>query len=176
RSCYRLAVSNLLGSCSRLFTNRLTQLANRVTDNPIRTGGPVMTPRKIPTLQAIGALALIYFVTGKLSLNLAFLNASASPIWPPTGIALAASLLLGYRVWPAIFVGAFFVNVTTTPSILTSLGIAGGNTLEALCGAWLLNRFARGAQIFDRPQDVFKFALAAVISTTISPALGVSSL
>src|SRR5205814_9840827 len=103
-------------------------------------------------------------------------NASASPVWPPAGIALAALLVLGFRVWPAIFLGAFFVNITTTPNILTSLGIASGNTLEAICGAWLVSRFAGGARVFDRPQDVFKFALAALISTTLAPTFGVSSL
>src|SRR6266568_2762779 len=135
-----------------------------------------MNSRKIPTLPAIGALALIYFIAGKLALHLAFLHASASPVWPPAGIALAALLVLGFRVWPAIFVGAFLVNLTTLGNILTSLGIASGNTLEALCGAWLVNRFASGARVFDRPQDVFKFALAALISTTVSPTFGVSSL
>jgi len=135
-----------------------------------------MNPRKFPTLPAIGALALIYLVAGKLALQLAFLHKSASPVWPPAGIALAALLVLGFRVWPAIFIGAFFVNITTTPNILTSLGIASGNTLEALCGAWLVIRFAGGMQVFDRPQNVFKFALAAIISTTLAPTLGVSSL
>ena len=135
-----------------------------------------MNPRKFPTLPAIGALALIYLVAGKLSLHLAFLHKSASPVWPPAGIALAALLVLGFRVWPAIFLGAFFVNITTTPNILTSLGIASGNTLEAICGAWLVSRFAGGARVFDRPQDVFKFALAALISTTLAPTFGVSSL
>jgi signal transduction histidine kinase len=135
-----------------------------------------MNPRKIPTLPAIGALALIYFIAGKLSLQLAFLHKSASPVWPPAGIALAALLVLGFRVWPAIFVGAFLVNLTTLGNILTSLGIASGSTLEALCGAWLVNRFAGGARVFDRPQDVFKFALAALIGTTVSPTFGVSSL
>jgi signal transduction histidine kinase/CheY-like chemotaxis protein len=135
-----------------------------------------MNPRKIPTLPAIGALALIYFIAGKLALRLAFLHASASPVWPPAGIALAALLVLGFRVSPAIFVGAFLVNLTTLGNILTSLGIASGNTLEALCGAWLVNRFAGGARVFGRPQDVFKFALAALVSTTVSPTFGVSSL
>ena len=135
-----------------------------------------MNLRKIPTLPAISALALVYFIAGKLSLHLAFLNASASPVWPPAGIALAALLVLGFRVWPAIFLGAFLVNLMTAGNIWTSVGIAGGNTLEALCGAWLISRFAGGARVFDRPQDVFKFALAALISTTISPALGVTSL
>src|SRR5205823_4662928 len=156
--------------------NRLTDLASRVTGNPIRTGGRVMNPRKFPTLPAIGALALIYLVAGKLSLHLAFLHMSASPVWPPAGIALAALLVLGFRVWPAIFVGAFLVNLTTVGNILSSLGIASGNTLEALCGAWLVNQFAGGMQVFDRPQNVFKFALAAVISTALAPTFGVSSL
>jgi signal transduction histidine kinase/CheY-like chemotaxis protein len=132
--------------------------------------------KKTPALPAIGALTLIYFVAGKLALKLAFVNASASAVWPPAGIALAALLILGYRLWPAIFVGAFLVNLTTAGNIFTSLGIASGNTLEALCGAWLVNRFAGGAQVFDRPQNVFKFAVAALISTSVSPSLGVTSL
>src|SRR6266700_8262604 len=135
-----------------------------------------MYSRRFSTLPAIGVLTLIYFIAGKLGLKLAFLHASASPVWPSAGIALAALLLLGYRVWPAIFVGAFLVNATTAGNIATSLGIAAGNTLEAVCGAWLVNRFAGGTRVFDRAQDVFKFALAAMASTVISPRFGVTSL
>jgi signal transduction histidine kinase len=135
-----------------------------------------MNPRKIPMLPAISALTLVYFIAGKLALKLAFLNASASPVWPPAGIALAALLLLGYRMWPVVFVGAFLVNLTTAGNFLTSIGIASGNTLEAICGAWLVNRFAGGTQVFDRPQYVFKFALAAAISTAVSPFIGLTSL
>src|SRR5438045_4284696 len=111
-----------------------------------------------------------------LGLMLASLHASASPVWPPAGIALAGSLLLGYRAWPAIFIGAFLVNVTTAGNVATSFAIATGNTLEALVGAWLVNRFAGGTNVFDRLQGVFKFALAAGISAIISPAFGVTSL
>jgi len=125
---------------------------------------------------AHGILAIIYFAAGKLGLMLASLHASASPVWPPTGIALAAALLFGYRVWPAIFVGAFLVNVTTAGDVATSFAIATGNTLEALAGAWLVNRFAGGKNFCDRPQGVFRFALAAAISTIISPVFGVTSL
>src|SRR5216110_1589386 len=124
----------------------------------------------------IGLLTLVYFIAGKFGLMLASLHASASPVWPPAGIALAALLVLGYRAWPAIFVGAFLVNVTTEGNVATSLAVASGNTLEAVCGAWLVNRFAGGTTVFDRPQGVFKFALAAVVSTIISPAFGVTSL
>src|SRR5437016_4298685 len=124
----------------------------------------------------IGILAVVYVVAGKFGLMLASLHASASPVWPSAGIALAAVLLLGYRVWPAIFVGAFLVNVTTAGNVATSLAIAIGNTLEALAAAWLVNRFAGGRNVFERPQGVFKFGLASAISTVISPAFGVTSL
>src|SRR5438034_929782 len=135
-----------------------------------------MHSRAFPGLPIIGLLTLVYFIAGKFGLMLASLHASASPVWPPAGIALAALLLLGYRAWPAIFVGAFLVNVTTAGNVATSLAIASGNTLEAVCGAWLVNRFAGGRTVFDRPQGVFKFALAAVVSTIISPVFGVTSL
>ena len=132
--------------------------------------------KRVSGLPVIGLLTLVYFIAGKFGLMLASLHASASPVWPPAGIALAALLVLGYRAWPAIFVGAFLVNVTTAGNVATSLAVASGNTLEAVCGAWLVNRFAGGTTVFDRPQGVFKFALAAMVSTIISPAFGVTSL
>jgi signal transduction histidine kinase/ActR/RegA family two-component response regulator len=135
-----------------------------------------MDPRRLRTAAAVGILTALYFVAAKLSLKLAFLHASASPVWPPAGIALAALLLLGYRVWPAIFVGAFLVNLTTAGNFFTSLGIATGNTLEAVAGAWLMHRFAGGIQVFDRAQNVFKFSLIVLFSTLVSPTIGLTSL
>ncbi|HWX17510.1 MAG TPA: MASE1 domain-containing protein [Chthoniobacterales bacterium] len=135
-----------------------------------------MQSRRFSGLPLIGILAVIYFIAGKLGLMLASLHTSASPVWPPAGIALAGLLLLGYRAWPGIFIGAFLVNVTTAGNVATAFAIATGNTLEALVGAWLVNRFAGGTNVFDRPQGVFKFALAAGISTIISPAFGVTNL
>jgi signal transduction histidine kinase len=135
-----------------------------------------MQSRRFSGLPLIGTLAVIYFIAGKLGLMLASLHASASPVWPAAGMALAALLLFGYRMWPAIFVGAFLVNVTTAGNVATSFCIALGNTLEALAGAFLVNRFAGGKNVFDRPQGVFKFAIAAAISTVLSPVFGVTSL
>jgi PAS domain S-box-containing protein len=118
-----------------------------------------------------------YFVAGKLGLMVAFLHVSASPVWPPTGMALAALLLFGIRFWPAIFVGALLVNVTTAGSVATSLGIATGNTLEGVLGAALVTRFANGRNAFDDARDIFKFAVVAgLLSTTVSATLGVGSL
>ncbi len=135
-----------------------------------------MQPRAFSGLPVIGILTLVYFIAGKFGLMLASLHPSASPVWPAAGVALAALLVLGYRVWPAIFIGAFLVNVTTAGNAATSLAIASGNTLEAVCGAWIVNRFAGGTTVFDGPQGVFKFALAAAVSAIISPVFGVTSL
>ena len=157
---------------------RRDEINYRVSETPARVSHE-KNPRisnRVPGLPFIGLLTLVYFIAGKFGLMLASLHASASPVWPPAGIALAALLVLGYRAWPAIFVGAFLVNVTTAGNVATSLAVASGNTLEAVCGAWLVNRFAGGTTVFDRPQGVFKFALAAVVSAIISPAFGVTSL
>ena len=135
-----------------------------------------MQLRSASRLLLISVVTLIYFIVGKFGLMLASLHASASPVWPSAGIALGAILVLGYRVWPAILIGAFLVNVTNAGDVATSLAIATGNTLEALVGAWLVIQFARGKNFCDRPQDVFKFALVATMSTMISASFGVTSL
>ena len=122
-------------------------------------------------------LAAVYFGAGKFGLRLAFLNQSASAVWPPTGIALAAVLLFGYRIWPGIWLGAFLVNITTAGTLATTIGIATGNTLEPLLGAWLVQRYANGRQAFERARDIFWFVLlAAVLSTAVSATFGVTSL
>ena len=136
-----------------------------------------MLSRKAVALWRLVPLTIAYFVAGKLGLSLAFVNASASAVWPPTGIAFAAFLVLGHRVWPAILLGAFLVNITTAGSVATSVAIASGNTLEGLLGAYLVRRFANGRRVFDRARDVFKFTLlAALLSTTVSPTVGVTTL
>jgi diguanylate cyclase (GGDEF)-like protein/PAS domain S-box-containing protein len=122
-------------------------------------------------------ILLVYFLAGKVSLKFAFVNPSATPVWLPTGVALAAFLLLGYRIWPGILIGAFLVNLTTAGSIATSFGLAVGNTLEGLTGAYLANRFACGCKAFYGVQNIFRYALVAgIISTMVSATLGVTSL
>src|SRR5437773_12392822 len=128
-------------------------------------------------LAVLVALAALYFVAGKLGLRLAFVNASATAVWAPTGLALAAFLLLGYRVWPAILLSAFLVNVTTAGSVATSISIAVGNTLEGVVGAYLVNWFAGGRDAHTRAESLFKFtALAAMPSPTVTVTCGVMSL
>src|SRR5438309_195664 len=90
------------------------------------------------------AVASAYVAAGMFGLSVASVNKSASAVWPATGIALAALLVLGYRVWPAIFLGAFVVNIVTAGTVATSLGISLGNTLEGVLGCYLVRRFAGG--------------------------------
>jgi diguanylate cyclase (GGDEF)-like protein len=123
------------------------------------------------------ALATIYFIAGKLGLKLAYFHPSATTVWPPTGIALVAFLMLGYRVWPVIFLGALLVNLTTAGSLPVCLGIAAGNTLEGLLGSYLLNKFAGGESAFGTAKGVLAFVFyAALISTTVSATFGTTSL
>lgn len=120
---------------------------------------------------------LIYTLSGKFGLSLASINPSATAIWPPTGIALASFLFLGYRILPAIFLGAFFVNLTTAGTIITSLGIALGNTLEGMVGMYLVKKFSNGIYTFSTVGDIFKFIFfAAIISTNVSADVGVTTL
>lgn len=123
------------------------------------------------------AICAAYVVAGKLSLRLASVHPSATPVWPPAGIAMAALLTLGLRFWPSIFLGAFLVNLTTVGTILTSLGIATGNTLEAVLACTLVTRFCNGARTFDRTWDILRFALyAGLLSTAVAATVGVSSI
>ncbi|HEX7042878.1 MAG TPA: PAS domain S-box protein, partial [Patescibacteria group bacterium] len=86
-------------------------------------------------------------------------------------------LIFGVRIFPAIFLGAFFVNITTAGGIFTSLGIAFGNTLEGLAASYLVGRFAKGVNAFDAIEDIFKYVFfAASISTGISASIGVLTL
>jgi len=118
-----------------------------------------------------------YFLMGQLGLSFAYVNPSASAVWAPAGIALAAFLTLGSRVWPAVLLAAFLVNVTTAGSIVTSLAIAIGNTLEAALGAYLVNRFAAGREAFRSSNTVFRFtAIIALCCTPVSATVGVMAL
>jgi signal transduction histidine kinase len=117
----------------------------------------------------------IYFAAGKLGLQFATVNPSATPFWPPTGIALAALLMEGLAAWPVVFAGAFLVNVTTAGGLMASLGIALGNTLEAVIAAQLLNQFAGGIPGIWRANGV-KFAGAVGVASLFSASIGVSVL
>jgi len=121
-------------------------------------------------------VALLYFASAKLGLSLAIIHKNVSPVWPPTGLAIGAVLLLGYRVWPGILLGAFAANFLLTPAPLAAdIAISMGNTFEALTTLVILNRLNFHRDL-DRAKDVFKFVVVVLISTTISATIGSISL
>ncbi len=128
-------------------------------------------------LATLVAVALAYFVLAKLGLRLASINPSASPIWPPTGLALAAVLLGGLRIWPAIFIGAFAANATTAGTLETSAVIALGNTLEGVVGGFLIERWSGGRDTFATPGAGGEIRPGRVgPATVISATIGVVTL
>jgi signal transduction histidine kinase len=134
--------------------------------------------RSLETALLNSAVLVVYFAAGKFGLSFfGLIHPSASAVWLPTGVAMAAFLLFGPRLAPAIFIGAFLVNVTTAGSIASSLGVAIGNTLEAALAVALIERFAGGRQAFRSATGLLKFAgLGALLSTTVSATIGVTSL
>ena len=123
------------------------------------------------------AIAIVYFYAAKLGLSLAFLHVSVSPVWPPTGIAIAAVLWLGYRIAPAILLGAFLANLASGEPSWVAAGIAIGNTLEAVSAAFLLRRWVGLQSPFYRIRDFLKFVLvAAIFSPMLSATIGNASL
>jgi signal transduction histidine kinase len=135
---------------------------------------------KNPRLRYVTILAILfiaYFVTARLGLSLDAVSGFATVVWPPTGIALVAILILGHRYWPGIFLSAFLVNVAVGAPLFVALGIGVGNTLEALVGAYLLSRLGGFRPALDRTRDVVSLVvLAALFSPIVSATIGVTSL
>ncbi len=118
----------------------------------------------------------MYFLSAEFGLSVATVDEQVSPVWPPTGIGLAAVLVFGRRIWPAVAAGAFAINAVSGP-VPAAMGIAVGNTLEAVVGAGLLTRFTDFHNALDRPRDVIALALfGGTIGTTVAATIGVASL
>jgi diguanylate cyclase (GGDEF)-like protein len=127
-------------------------------------------------LWQIALLAAAYFVVAKASLSLAIPPGYATAVWPPSGIALAATLLLGSRVWPGIWLGAALVNYTVNSSPILAVLLGTGNALEALAGAALIRRHVGVPRRFERGRDVIVFVAIAAVSCTIAATIAVLSL
>ncbi len=125
----------------------------------------------------IAAFALLYMLTALAGLKLGTISGFATLVWPPTGIALAVLLLGGSRLWPGIFIGALAANLLTGAPIPVALGIAIGNTLEAVAGVFLLHRLQGFRLSLDRVRDAIGLILvSAGVCTLISATIGVASL
>jgi len=135
-----------------------------------------MNRQRVPSAMLVVAIAFVYFAAGRFGLSLALVNPNVSGIWPASGIALAACLLVGNRVLPAIFVASFAVNILTSHVVWTSLAIAAGNTLECLAAATLVRRFARGLSAFDNAAAILVFAESTLPSAMIGATVGLLAL
>ena len=118
-------------------------------------------------LLEVVAIAAGYFGLAESAQLLPAINPSGTPLWPPTGIALAVVLLRGYRIWPAILAGSFFAGVMAARSVVDSGFIAVGTLLAAMAAAWLISRWSNGRQTFAAPLDVVKFALISFVPTAL---------
>lgn len=125
---------------------------------------------------AVG-LAVAYFALSKLGLALATVHPSSSPIWPPSGLAVAAVTLWRWPAVLAVIAGGYAANITTAGGIETSLAIGVGNSIEALVIATLIRHYLGGAVAFDYPGRTAKFVLLCFASgTLVSATIGVISL
>jgi PAS domain S-box-containing protein len=122
-------------------------------------------------------VAVAYILAAKLGFRFAFVAEQITTVWAPTGIALAALLLWGRSLWPAIWVGALVANAGTGAPLWTAACVATGNTLEALAAAWILQRRPGFDPTLRRLRDALAFVVVAVVmSTTISATIGVTTL
>lgn len=146
-----------------------------------KTGGAdraAVLPVKARTwLPAALILAVLYTALAWGSLRLfATLNASTSPVWPPTGLAIAALLLFGRRLWPGVLVGAFAANLLTSGRPDVALAIAAGNTLEAVAAASAVARYARGPAAFDTIAGLATFVVASLAASLLGALVGTATL
>jgi sigma-B regulation protein RsbU (phosphoserine phosphatase) len=122
-------------------------------------------------------LAGLYFLGGRIGLAVPFTSGNVSPVWPPAGIALAGILLFGYRVWPAVAIGAFLVNFLSPIPHYAAIGIAAGNTAGPLVGAWLLQRIPGFRPSLTRLRDVIALIVfGGFCGTAVSATVGTLAL
>ncbi len=121
------------------------------------------------------SLAAIYWLTARLSLDLASLQGNVSPFWPPSGIATAAILLGGRRLWWGVFLGGLIANVLSPAPVITAAGIAAGNTLEAILAAGLVQRITTRAGL-EPFAGLIGWIVASLVAPLVSAIPGVAIL
>jgi diguanylate cyclase (GGDEF)-like protein/PAS domain S-box-containing protein len=122
-------------------------------------------------------LATIYVAAAKFGFTMAFAAEQVTLVWPPTGLSLAALVVLGGDVWPGVFLGAFIANVTSHEPALVALAVAGGNTFEAVAAAVFVRRLGGGVSSSDWLRCAIGLVVGgALVSTIVSATVGVASL
>ena len=119
----------------------------------------------------------LYFGAGKLGLAVPFTSSNVSPIWPAAGVAVAAVLIWGIQIAPAIAFAAFLVNFLTPVPTFASIAIGLGNASSAVIAGYLLKHFADFETSLPRLKDVLRLVVvAAVLATAVAASVGVTAL
>jgi integral membrane sensor domain MASE1 len=122
------------------------------------------------------AMAIAYHLAARLGLMMAFFQANTSPVWPSTGIGLAALFILGYQYWPGITLGVLLGSILTGAPVNLAIGMALGNTLEALAAVYCLKKIIGLHQEMDRIRDVMGLVLVSLACTMIGASIGTLTL
>lgn len=133
------------------------------------------------------AVAALYVITARLGLTMAMPpEKKATAVWPPSGIALAAVLLAGYRIWPGIWFGAFLANlwdyfdpantVSLRGHLAVSFAIAVGSALQALMGGILMQRWIGHGRPLDGSGQALRFLGIAPLMCLVASTIGVTTL
>jgi PAS domain S-box-containing protein len=135
----------------------------------------VQTPNRLTLVRDIVLVGGAYYLAARFGLKVALVEKNVTPLWPPTGIAVVAFLLLGRRVWPGVALAAFLVNLPITPHPVVALVTAAGNTLAPLAAVELL-RVAGFRKEIDRLRDAAAILVAALFGMLISASIGAIAL
>lgn len=146
---------------------------------------------RTPLIFQILAIAVLYAGLGKLGLLMAIPPGYATMVWPSSGVALVAVLFFGFRVWPGVLLGSVLTNIwtgldtTTLATAVNSLGvpcgIGIGASLQAVAGAFMLQKFAGYPNALSSQRQVFTFLIiggpiacltSALIGTSVLLAVG----
>ncbi len=134
-------------------------------------------PRELRWILELVCVFAACLLAGEMGLSVPFTSGTISPVWPTAGVALAAILLCGYRIWPAVVLAAFVVNFYTGIPHLAAAGTALGSTAGPLCGAWLLRQLPDFRSSLTRLRDVLGLSICgAVCGTVVSATVGTAVL
>lgn len=125
-----------------------------------------MYPRVARHPIVIAAVFLGCLGLGKLAWFLGGTQRAVPAVLPASGFALAMAVIFGPAVWPGVLAGTFLTSLMTTTDVAASIAIAAGSTLEAMFGAVLVDRFAKGAHAFRSPDTIFRFVVIVALGAS----------
>lgn len=129
------------------------------------------TLKTLPYAVQLLLLTMVEVIVGSIGFELGLMGHHVSMVWPPAGVSVAALLLLGYRVWPAVAIGAFLTSYGNNAPLVFCVASSLANVSEALLSAWLLEHYVQIRHSLERVRDILGFVVIAVV---LSPCLGAS--